>query len=470
MKILWTFFRVALHTTINIIIYLFTQGHFIWLEGRVLGGRFHNWGWRYGYQPQELVKPGTEAELVDTVKNARRVRVFGSGHSFNAGIQSQEVLLSLDNFSGVTGKDVANRQMTVKGGTRVRDVIKALNAEGLAFVAQPSHDAQSIGGILSTDVHGTGKNWGHVSESIVKLRILDGRGQIHECGPQDDLFKAAVGGVGAVGIIIEAVVEGVPRFKVEQRVEVVDLDYAEENIDALLDANDHLSFYLFPFSTKCQMNRWNVSCADKSFLGTWREAVVNSLDTLVAVWIGNLLSYSRLLPYVATAMHSVRKGTNLVMESHHAFNRTIYPLHQELEFAVPYADAFPVSRRFLRLHEEMYDQGLPYSLLELRFTPAGHERTLLGAGQGRHSAWIDVLPMDSEGYKPFYEAAEALVMELGGRPHLGKYSEKVDKDYLAQLYGQNFERFQELMAEYDPEGKFANDFTRRLFGDPVSGQ
>ena len=468
MKFLWGFFRVALHTTINIIIYAVTQGRFIWLEGRVLRGRFRNWGWRMGYRPAELVKPTTEAEIVATVKNARRIRVFGSGHSFNAGIESQEVLLSLDNFSGVTGKDLAKKQLAVKGGTRVRDVIKALNAEGLAFVAQPSHDAQSIGGILSTDVHGTGINWGHVSESIVKLRILDGRGEIHECQPQDDLFKAAVGGVGAVGIIVEAVVQGVDRFRVEQRVEIVDLDAVEENIDLLLAANDHLSFYLFPFTNKCQMNRWNATRADKSFLGTWREAFMNSVDALVAVWVGNFLSYTKLLPHVATAAHSVRKGINLVMESHHAFNRTIYPLHQELEFTVPFADTFPVARRFLKLHEDMYHLGLPYTLLEVRFTPAGHDRTLLGAGQGRHSTWIDVVSLDSEGYKPFYQAAEALIMELGGRPHLGKYSEKVDKDYLAQLYGQNFARFCELVAEFDPAGKFANDFTRRLFGDTSS--
>ena len=54
--------------------------------------------------------------------------------------------------------------------------------EGLAFRALPSHDAQSIAGILSTDVHGTGnvlgmgKEWGFVSQSVVSLKLIDGRG------------------------------------------------------------------------------------------------------------------------------------------------------------------------------------------------------------------------------------------------------------------------------------------------------
>jgi hypothetical protein len=35
---------------------------------------------------------------------------------------------------------------------------------------------------------------------------------------------------------------------------------------------------------------------------------------------------------------------------------------------------------------------------------------------------------------------------------------------LARLHGENFTLFLELVDEYDPERKFANAFTRRLFG------
>jgi FAD/FMN-containing dehydrogenase len=84
------------------------------------------------------------------------MRVFGSGHSFNAGVVSQETLVSLDDYSGLVWKDLDKKQLAVKGGTRVRDIIALLFEEGLAFSALPSHDAQSIAGILSTDVHGEG--------------------------------------------------------------------------------------------------------------------------------------------------------------------------------------------------------------------------------------------------------------------------------------------------------------------------
>jgi FAD/FMN-containing dehydrogenase len=107
-----------------------------------------------------LVAPSEEEEeeeIKQAVRNAAKVKVFGAGHSFNEGNVSDQLLISLDNYSGLVSKDLADNQITVRGGTRVRDVVKLLAEDGLALAALPSHDAQSIAGILSTDVHGTGR-------------------------------------------------------------------------------------------------------------------------------------------------------------------------------------------------------------------------------------------------------------------------------------------------------------------------
>jgi hypothetical protein len=131
-------------------------------------------------------------------------------------------------------------------------------------------------------VHGTGRGWGFVSESVIKIRLIGGRGEIIECGPADDLFKAAVGGVGAVGIILEVRVQAVDRFNVEQEVEISDLADVEDNLERLLQANDHFSLYLFPFTRKCQINTWNRTERKKSILGSGREFASISLDVLLA--------------------------------------------------------------------------------------------------------------------------------------------------------------------------------------------
>ena len=419
MKLL-SYSRVALLTTLNIVLNALTLGGFVWLEGRVQRGVFTNWARRFRYRPDEYARPTTEAEIVELVKNSRSLRVFGSGHSFNAGVVSDETLASLDDYSGLVWKDRDKKQIAVKGGTRVRDVVKLLFDEGLAFGALPSHDAQSIAGILSTDVHGTGKDWGFVSQSVVRLKLIDGQGDAHECEPSDDLFKAAIGGIGAVGIITEVVVQGVDRFNVEQKVEISDLSTVEKNLDRLLRKNDHLSLYLFPFSDLCQVNTWNRTDKRRSFLGDLREFLNISIDALMAAWIGNFAAYLGRLRAFSSLAYGAKFGSHLVLESNRAFNRTIYHLHQELEFTVPFEETFGATRRFIELYEGMYSSGLPYALFEVRFTPEGHDRTLLGAGRERRSTWIDLVCNDALGFERYYAVAEEQVREIGGRPHIGK--------------------------------------------------
>jgi len=457
-----SYLRVGLYTTINVLLYTLTLHRFLWLEGRVSGGYFSNWIKLFRYRPRRFAQPQTEAEIVEIVKNSSSLRVFGAGHSFNNGVIG-ETLVSLDRYRGVIWADLANKQLAVRGGTRVRDIARELRDRGLALAAQPSHDAQSIGGILSTDVHGTGRDWGFVHESVVSLKLVDGRGQIHQCFPVDDLFKAAVGGVGAVGIIIEVVVQGVERFNVHQEVELSNLDDVERNLDRLLAENEHFSIYAFPFTNRCQINTWNHSSKPQSALGALREHISISLDALTSTWIANLLAYSGLLRRFSKGLHGLKWGSDLVLESSQGFNRTMYPLHQELEFAIPYEQTFTVLRAYLNLYEKLQPNGLPYGAVEVRFTPAGRDGSLIGPGRQRQSAWIDVLHNDSMGEELFFSLSEALMMALGGRPHLGKWNKRVNRRYLASVHGQSFARFRELVKEYDPAGKFVNEYTRRLF-------
>lgn len=456
--------KVALLTTLNIVLNAVTLGRYVWLEGRVRGGVFMNWARRFRYKPTEFVRPTTEAEIVELVRNSRSMRVFGSGHSFNAGVVSDGALVSLDAYSGLVWKDLAQRQIAVKGGTRVREVVRLLFDEGLAFSALPSHDAQSIAGILSTDVHGTGKDWGFVSQSIVRLKVIDGKGDVHECQPADNLFKAAIGGVGAVGIISEVVIQGVERFNVEQRVHTADVSFVERDLDRLLEENDHFSLYLFPFSETCQINTWNRTDKRPSFLGDLREFINISIDALMAAWVGNFAAYAGWLRAFSSLAYGARVGSHLVLESNRAFNRTIYHLHQELEFTVPFEDTFEACRRFIRLYEEMYPSGLPYGIFEVRFTPQGHDRTLIGAGRDRRCTWIDLVCNDSVGFERYYAAAEELVRELGGRPHLGKYCESFTRADMEKIHGDGFRQLLDVVEPHDPDGKFANEFTRRLLG------
>ena len=457
------YFYGAFATSLNIILNALTWGRFSWLEGRVRGGVFRNWLRRFRYRPQHFVKPRTEAELIAAIQNSADLRFFGSGHSFNEGVVATTTLVSLDDYTGVVDEDPANLRLTVRAGTRVRDLVDLLLDRDWAFEALPSHDAQSIGGILSSDVHGTGRTWGFVSGLVHKLKVIDGQGIPHTVGPADDLFKAVVGGVGAAGVISEVTVQAVPRFRVEQKFEITDWAYVKANLDNLLATNDHFSLYLFPFTRKCQISTWNKTSKSISFFASIREFIAISFDALLASWFGNLMAYTGLLPSLSSPTHSIKRGTNLVLESNKAFNRSIYHLHQELEFTVPYADTIQRCEEFLGLYETMYQQNyLPYALFEVRFTPAGHTRTFIGAGRDDKSTWIDLVLNDSHGFERYYEVSEALVKSIGARPHLGKYCRDLTKADLQNVHGQHFTDFLQVVQQHDPQQKFRNALIQRL--------
>ncbi|HEY5848689.1 MAG TPA: D-arabinono-1,4-lactone oxidase, partial [Microlunatus sp.] len=466
MSKLLSYLRGGLATTANVAAYAASDGRFVLLEGRRCGATFHNWALRYRQRPLRIAQPTTEAEIIELIRSHRRLRVVGSGHSFNPGIVTEEVLISLDAYSGAVSVDPVARQVSVRAGTRVRDVVALMLEHGLAFTALPSHDAQSIGGILSTDVHGTGRSWGFVSESIVELTIIDGTGAVHRCGPADPLFRAAIGGIGAVGIITEVTIQGVPRFTIEQRTEMQRLDTVRLGLDSLIEDHDHVSLYVFPYADHCQVNTWDRSNEPASRADELQEFINISADALLAAWAGNLLAYTgimRLGRHWSRLAFLIKRGTRLVLESDNAHNRTIYHLHQELEFTIPFERTFEICDRLLSLYERMSaTDRLPYLLLEVRFTPAGHDRTLIGPGKERRCTWIDLIVNDSDGFEQFYTAARQVITEIGGRPHLGKYTDGIDGTYLERLYGDDYRTFQALAAAHDPEAKLSNAFTRRM--------
>ena len=55
--------------------------------------------------------------------------------------------------------------------------------------------------------------------------------------------------------------------------------------------------------------------------------------------------------------------------------------------------------------------------------------------------------------------------EVGARPHLGKYCQSHSKADMEKLHSNHFTEFLQIRKQHDPQGKFTNAFTRRLFDE-----
>ena len=101
--------------------------------------------------------PTTHDEIVQIVSNAhtlgKKIRVLASGHSWSEIAQTQDIMLSLHDYSGIEAYDIADPaapKVTVRAGTRLRDLSEELDANDLAMINLGSVAEQSLGGAIST--------------------------------------------------------------------------------------------------------------------------------------------------------------------------------------------------------------------------------------------------------------------------------------------------------------------------------
>ena len=104
-----------------------------------------------------------------------------------------------------------------------------------------------------------------------------------------------------------------------------------------------------------------------------------------------------------------------------------------------------------------------FSIVEVRFTP-DRSQALLGPGVGRRTAYIELATPLSQDTASLYPEVEEIFLRHGGQPHLGKKT-TLSAHGLRQVYGERFERFTRVRQAADPEGKFLNAFTGRLFAE-----
>src|SRR5918997_6045984 len=139
-------------------------------------GTWTNFSQRTSVRPQRAVAPADLDELRRVLKEAAaegsRVRVVGSGHSYNDIAVAPETQVSLRQLNRVLHVDTAATRLTVQGGTTLREIRGELARHGWAFANMGDIDHQSIAGALATGTHGTGLHMPAFSSQVVALELM----------------------------------------------------------------------------------------------------------------------------------------------------------------------------------------------------------------------------------------------------------------------------------------------------------
>jgi L-gulono-1,4-lactone dehydrogenase len=135
-----------------------------------------------------------------------------------------------------------------------------------------------------------------------------------------------------------------------------------------------------------------------------------------------------------------------------------------MEYAIPREHAVEAIRGVRALVESrQLAVSFPF---EVRFV-AGDDAFLSPAG-GRDTCYIASHMFEGMEYEPFMRGVEEIMDGFGGRPHWGKRHFQT-AETLRPRYP-DWDRFDAVRERLDPEGRFANDYVRRVLGPPVAAR
>ena len=152
-----------------------------------------------------VVTPRTIDDIVTAVKATPGPISIGGGR-YSMGGQTATpdgTQLDMRQFRGVVALDTTARTITVRSGTRWREVQEALDTVGLAVKIMQTYNTFTVGGALSVNAHGRYIGQGPLVRSVRDVTLVLADGSVVTASPtvEPELFYGAVGGYGALGVI-----------------------------------------------------------------------------------------------------------------------------------------------------------------------------------------------------------------------------------------------------------------------------
>jgi FAD/FMN-containing dehydrogenase len=399
-----------------------------------------NWGGNQTFQPERIIKPPDEASAIAEIRAAiaqgRTIRVAGGGHSFTPIVETNGVLLDLSQLAGVISVEKSARRAEVWGGSTIASLGAPLWAEGLSVANQGDIDVQSIAGAIATGTKGSGTSFGSMSSMVTSIRVVDGRGEVVDIDASDpERLCAAQVSLGMLGPVLRIGMKLVPAYRLREENVILPMMEVFRQWDYLLSEYRHFSFWWMPTDRSSHMYKLGDVPADHCFVKLLREVPADAPE----VPVGEINRRT-------DRAHLIYPDGTTVAEFH------------ELEYMVDAADA----RAAVEMMRELMLKKFPQEISPLQVRWQKADQAYLSAQSGRNSTSISVSGEIGRDYLPFLRAVDAALMVFSARPHWGKLH-FLDRERVQQLYP-DYEHFQKVRKEMDPDDLFLNRHLRDLFG------
>ena len=413
-----------------------------------------NWAGNYQYSARQLYVPKTAEEVQALIKRCHTIKALGARHSFNAIADSRENQISLENLKQMT-LDRASGTAIVGAGVRYGQLAPYLDKEGFALHNLASLPHVSVVGACATATHGSGVKNGNLATAVSMIEMVNGNGEtVVLSRGRDEHFPGVVVGLGALGVVTKIGLAVQPRYEMRQFVyENLPLGQLEKHFDEIFSSGYSVSLFT-----------------------NWQNHRISQ------VWIKRRVDQNA-APELGPELYGARRATSNLhpIPGYSAENCT-----QQMGVAGPWFERLPhfrmnftpssgnelqteyfVARNHgyeaIQAVERLRDQITPHLFIsELRAIEADdlwmspcYKRSSMTI----HFTWKPEWPA----VKKVLPAIEEQLAPFDARPHWAKLF-TMAPSRLQSLYPQ-FENFRMMLKQFDPSGKFRNEFLdRNIYG------
>lgn len=451
-----------------------TDNHYV---EKIISG----WG-LYPKSSSKLYRPERSREAHQFLKSPKPGQLIarGSGLAYgDAATNSQQAVMLTQYLNHIISFDENLGIIHCQAGTTLEDILNLCIPRGWFLAVTPGTARASAGGCLACDVHGKNHHTtaGSFANHISNVHILTGAGNVVICDKEQnsDLFWATAGGMGLTGIILELSIQLIPIVNTRLDTKNIPTSNLEETFLILDDNND------FSYSVA-----WLNGTSTGSRLGKGIVMLAEHINEHPQKAVHEPINWSPIkryhlpigLPAFATHKYLMALANSFIYHSYSrpgkasqavSFKDSFYPLDiidnwnilfgkagfVEYQIVVPVDTAFEVLKTILEMMIKNGYHSFFSSMKRMGKANAG----ILSFPIDGYCMSLDIQIQDKKLFK-LLDTFDELVVNAGGRVYLAKDS-RLGQAKMQGMYPA-LEDMKKILQQYDPNGVYGSDMSRRL--------
>jgi FAD/FMN-containing dehydrogenase len=197
-------------------------------------------------QVNKEIQPRSIEEILEAIKTTKGPISIGGGRFSMGGQTAYENSLHIDmrKFNKVLHLDTVNKQVTVQSGIVWRDLQTVIDPHNLSIKIMQTYANFTVGGSVSVNCHGRYIGHGPIVSSVLELKVITASGDliVANRNQNQEVFAAAIGGYGGIGVIAEVTLQLVDNVKVERETAIMAANEYNDFFNTNIRNNEDIIF------------------------------------------------------------------------------------------------------------------------------------------------------------------------------------------------------------------------------------